>query len=182
MGTEYKIADVHKLIEYTISYLGLPVDSLFNRFYTIAARQILPGDVVEVGLYLDPTGEKSLLDLTDNNIGKYIIEPDVYIVEVGFIGVGDPIDIRVDKEQLSQLKREDNGKRPCFIVLRRIGDPSVYHMVKHNHENVYLMTRTDSINYYETLTADYGYKALNSNIISQKEIDSNPFMFNILEY
>jgi hypothetical protein len=172
------VSDVRNFITTTKEYVGKLVDSNFNKMYGTINAQI-PNNNREISLFADPTGSQGLLDIIsiqprytfNNNDTIYIIEPDIWIGEISLF----------DEEDLSSYNGELNNKDlTYFIVLRRLGIPSVNYCVKNRLDNVYLI-HTGLIKYYYELLQTVGYQTLDPKILDKEYVDKNYFHFNILK-
>lgn len=174
MNRSYKIIDSLKLLDYTLEYLGKPVKSDFNKLYRTAPHIEY---VDQAWLYLDPTGEKGLLDVSEYHESIYLVQPDVWIshINLAFRNSGER------KKNFKNLIEELGTDELYFTVLRRIGDPSFNYMIENNYDNVFILTSKNAINYYNKLVNHHKYQELVPNNLSIDFINNNIFKYNILE-
>ncbi len=177
--TSYKYISTDDLVNYTIDYLGKPIKSKFNKLYRTNPAKI-PNNAGYTSLFLDPLGDEGLLDLQEintTNEPSYSIQPDVWIGETALFNTSD-----YNHEAVQDIKENFGIRKLHFVVLRRVGDPSINYMIKEQYDNVFLVERSAVIKYNEILCETYGYQTLERELISQRYVNNNIFDFNILKF
>lgn len=178
--------ELSTFLEITVDFIGKPIKSDFSLMYETYASE-LPNNAGEVDIYVDPTGSVSRLDLKANyDIDKYgnitnivrhySIQPDVWMGEVALYDRNIK-DLYADDLYNNELL----GEKPYFIILRRLGDPSIGYCIENKLDNVYIASLFLSKAYYKTLIDNYDYLTLHTKLLKPGYVDANWQKFNILD-
>lgn len=165
--------ELTNFLRITSKFVGRPIESTFNKMFDTYPSK-LPNNAGEVSIFVDPTGSSGRLDVIKNNVSSYSLAPDIWIGEVGLFE-GDIK--RKYRDELFELV----GERPYFIVLRRLGDPSVNYCIENKLDNVYIASTLLIGDYYNTLVTELGYPTLDAKLLKVDFVDANWDMFNILD-
>lgn len=165
--------------QYTINYLGYPIDSVFSEMFRI--KETTPSNTSrDTMFFLDPTAKHKIDviksgSLTFNGISAYFAEPDIWIGKVNIFD-------RITRSKYPEIYKLNLTSPAYFIVLRRLGSPSISYSIENKLNTVYIMKDTLIDEYCRRLSRVYNYPCLEPKILDQNFVDQNYDMINILDY
>lgn len=171
--------DLPELFRITFNFVGRPIKSTFNKMFdTYPSR--LPNNAGEVSIFVDPTASTGRLDITKNygigdNVSSYSLSPDIWIGEVNLF------DRNIKSLYEEELSNPEVEERSYFIVLRRLGNPSVNYCIENKLDNVYISSSFVAQDYYKELVTNRKYPTLDAKLLKPDFVDANWEMFNILD-